>query len=58
MQIRVALILLITSTFVIYARKLPDDAAIRIYMFLQHLFLSIKTIYSESILVKASFLFR
>jgi hypothetical protein len=38
MQIRIALIPLITSTFVFYAWGLPDNAAIRIFMFLPHLF--------------------
>jgi hypothetical protein len=47
MQIRIALIPLITSTFVFYAWELPDNAAIRIFMFL-----SIKTIYFENMFVK------
>ena len=34
MQIRITLILLITSTFVLYAWGLPDNAAIRIFTLL------------------------
>jgi hypothetical protein len=60
MQIRIALIPLITSTFVLYAWGLPDNAVIRIFTFLAHLFLSIKSIYLklyfENMLVKPSFL--
>ena len=63
MQIHIALIPLITSIFVFYAWELPDNATIRIFMFLTHLFLAIKTIYLnwlyfENTLVKPSFLFR
>ena len=58
MQIHIALIPLITSIFVFYAWELPD-ATIRIFMFLTHLFLAIKTIYLnwlyfENTLVKPS----
>ena len=57
MQIGIALIPLITSTFQFYAWGLPDNAAIRIFTFLMHLFLSIKSTYFENILVKPSFVF-
>ena len=57
MQIRIALIPLITSTFVLYAWGLPDNVAIRIFVFL-----SIKSIYLklyfEKMLVEPWFLFR
>jgi hypothetical protein len=58
MQIHIALIPLITSIFVFYTWELPD-ATIRIFMFLTHLFLAIKTIYLnwlyfENTLVKPS----
>jgi hypothetical protein len=43
--IRHALILLITSTFVLYAWELPDNATIRIFVFL-----SIKATYLKFIL--------
>jgi hypothetical protein len=55
MQIHIALIPLNTSTFVLYAWRLPDNAVIRIFTFL-----SIKSIYLklyfENMLVKPSFL--
>ena len=53
MQILIGLIPLITSTFVFYAWELPDNATIRIFVFL-----SIKTTYFENMLVKPPFLFR
>jgi hypothetical protein len=56
MQIRIALIPLITLTFVLYSWELLDNVAIRILIFLAHLFLSIKSIYLklyfENMLVK------
>ena len=49
MQIRIGLIPLITSTFVFYTWELPDNAAIRILMFL-----SMKLYIFENTLVKPS----
>jgi hypothetical protein len=60
MQIRIALIRI--AIVLLYAWGLPNNAAIRIFIFLTHLFLSIKSIYLklyfENTLVKPSFLFR
>jgi hypothetical protein len=59
MQIRIALIRI--AIVLLYAWGLPNNAAIRIFIFLTHLFLSIKSIYLklyfENTLVKPSFLF-